>query len=58
MAALSAGERLALSFRLGEEALAAYCAAHGVDRATAIRHLQLRRQAGRQPSKCIAEIIG
>jgi hypothetical protein len=51
-------ERIELALRLGEEALEAFAAAQGVDRATAIRLLQRRRQAGRRPSRCMEEIIG
>lgn len=51
-------ERLELAFRLGEQDLAAYCAAHGVDRDAAVREFQRRRQATRQPSGCVERIIG
>lgn len=51
-------ERIELALRLGEEALEAFAAAQGVDRATAVRLLQRRRQAGRRPSRCMEEIIG
>lgn len=55
---LSLDERLALGFRLGEEGLERFRLANGLDRETAIRILERRRQAGRIPSKCISEIIG
>ncbi len=51
-------ERVQLILRLGERALAVYAQANGVDRETALREFQRRRQAGRRPSKCMSEIIG
>jgi len=51
-------EALAESFRLGELGLSAFQAAQGVDRETAIRLLERRKQQGRVPSKCMSEIIG
>ncbi len=58
MLRLSLDERLALAFRLGEEGLERFRLANGLDRETAIRTLERRRQAGRMPSKCMSEIIG
>ena len=55
---LSFEERLDLIFKLGDEDLALFCQTQGVDRETGIRLLQRRRQAGRQPSKCMSELIG
>lgn len=55
---LSVGERLELAFRLGEESLELFRQANGLDRETAIRLLERRRQAGRAPSKCMSELIG
>jgi hypothetical protein len=55
---LSVQERLDLAFRLGEESLELFRQANGLDRKTAIRLLQRRRQAGRTPSKCMSELIG
>ena len=55
---LSTQERLELAFRLGEESLELFRQANGLDRKTAIRLLQRRRQAGRTPSKCMSELIG
>lgn len=55
---LSPEERLELAFRLGDEGLEAFRQAHGLDRETAIRELQRRRQAGRTPSKCMSDLIG
>lgn len=55
---LSIDERLELAFRLGEEGLEAFRQAHDLDRETAIRVLQRRRQAGRTPSACMSALIG
>jgi len=55
---LSVEERLELALRLGEEGLELFRQANGLDRATALRLLQRRRQAGRRPSKCMSELIG
>ena len=51
-------ERLALAFRLGDEELESFRATHGLDRTTAIRLLERRRQATRQPSACLERLIG
>ena len=51
-------ERMALALRLGERGLEMFRQASGLDRETALRELQRQRQAGRTPSKCIAELIG
>ena len=51
-------ERLELAFRLGDEDLEAFRATHGLDRRTAIRLLERRRQATRQPSACLQRLIG
>jgi phage shock protein A len=56
--ALSVEERLELAFTLGDEGVAAFCAARGVSREEGIRLLQRQRQAGRTPSKCISDLIG
>lgn len=58
MKRLSVEERLELALRLGEEGLELFRQANGLDRETAIRLLQRRRQAGRAPSKCMSELIG
>ena len=55
---LSFEERLEIAFALGEEDLARFCQAQGVDRETGIRLLQRRRQAGRRPSNGMEELIG
>lgn len=51
-------ERVRRVFEMGEVGLEAFRQAQGVDRRTAIRLLQRRRQAGRRPSRCLEEIIG
>jgi hypothetical protein len=51
-------ERLRRIFALGEIGLEAFQKAQGVDRRTAIRLLQRRRQAGRRPSRCMSDLIG
>jgi len=58
MRQLSVQERLDLALHLGEESLELFRQANGLDRKTAIRLLQRRRQAGRRPSKCMSELIG
>ncbi|MFL6197109.1 MAG: hypothetical protein ACJ75H_23185 [Thermoanaerobaculia bacterium] len=55
---LSPQERIELALKLGDEDLATFCQAQGVDRETGLRILQRRRQAGRTPSKCISDLIG
>ncbi|HYO14712.1 MAG TPA: hypothetical protein VE685_16070 [Thermoanaerobaculia bacterium] len=55
---LSLEERIQRSWEAAEIGLEAFRQAQGVDRRTAIRLLQRRRQAGRTPSKCMSEIIG
>jgi hypothetical protein len=51
-------ERIRRVFEMGEIGLEAFRQAQGVDRRTAIRLLQRRRQAGRRPSRCMDELIG
>jgi hypothetical protein len=51
-------ERIRRVFEMGEIGLEAFRQAQGVDRETAIRLLQRRKQAGRRPSKCMDELIG
>jgi hypothetical protein len=57
-ASLPLAERIRRAFELGEIGLEAFRQAQGIDRRTAIRLLQRRRQAGRQPSRCMEELIG
>ena len=55
---MSPAERVELAFRLGDEAIESIRAAHGVDRRTAIRLIERRRQATRRPSACLDRLIG
>lgn len=55
---MTPSERLDLAFRLGEEDIESFRATNGLDRRTAIRLLERRRQATRRPSVCIERIIG
>lgn len=50
--------RVELALKLGDEDLALFCQAQGVDRETGLRLLQRRRQSGRRPSKCMADLVG
>jgi hypothetical protein len=58
MRRLTFPERIELALRLGERGLEVFRQANGLDRETAVRELQRRRQAGRTPSKCMSELIG
>ena len=55
---MSPAERAELAFRLGDEDLESFRATHGLDRRFAIRLLERRRQATRQPSACLERLIG
>ncbi len=55
---MSPAERVELAFRLGDEAIESFRATHGLDRRTAIRLLERRRQATRRPSACLDRLIG
>jgi len=55
---LSVQERIELALRMGDEGVELFRQAKGLDRETAIRLLERRRQAGRTPSKCMSELIG
>jgi hypothetical protein len=55
IAALTVAERVQLALRLGEESLAIYMAAQGVDGDTALRDLRKRNQIGRRRSRCLQE---
>ena len=55
---MSADERLELAFHLGERDLESFRATHGLDRETAERLLERRKQATRQPSACLDRLIG
>ena len=54
-AAMTPAQRVALSERLGEEGLAEYMSAHGLDRAEAVRAIKRSRRVGRPPSRCFDE---
>jgi len=58
LAKLPLEERIRRVFDMGEIGLEAFRQAQGVDRETAIRLLERRKQAGRTPSKCMDELIG
>ena len=55
---MSQAERVELALRLGDEAIESIRAAHGVDRRTAIRLIERRRQTTRRPSACLDRAIG
>jgi hypothetical protein len=52
LCALADAQRVDLALRLGDEDLAAYCAAERLDPGTARQRLRARRQLGRRPSRC------
>ena len=54
--AMTPEERLALSLRLGQQALADYMQTHGVTREEALRVFRRARRAGRRYSRCIEEL--
>jgi hypothetical protein len=58
--ALTPAERVRLAFDLGDRGLDAFRLAHDppLDRASAARVLERRRQAGRRACRCIEELIG
>jgi hypothetical protein len=51
-ASMTPAALLALSERLGEEALAEMMATNGMDRAAALREVRRGRRLGRRPSGC------
>ncbi len=55
---LSAEERVALAFRLGEADLECFRATHGLTRAAALAHFRRQRQQGRRPCRCMLEEAG
>jgi hypothetical protein len=57
LARMTPGERMAEALRLGQEAITAYAAAHGLDREEARRRLKRAAQVGRRPSRVMLEII-
>ncbi len=54
-AKMTAGERVALSERLGEEGLAAFMSANDLDRESALEAIRRSRRIGRKPSACADE---
>ncbi|MXY25769.1 MAG: hypothetical protein F4Y45_14780 [Acidobacteria bacterium] len=55
---MSIPQRVELALRLGERDLESFRATHHLDRATARRLLERRKQATRQPSACLDRLIG
>ena len=47
---MTPAERLALAEKLGEEGLAAFMAANGLDRQSALKAIRRSRRVGRRPS--------
>jgi hypothetical protein len=47
---MSPAEAIALARRLGEQGIAAYMVAHGVDRPTAVARIKATRRLGRRHS--------
>jgi hypothetical protein len=60
LAAVTPSERVALALALGARDLEAFRLAHEppLDPVEAARVLERRRQEGRRPSRCLAELIG
>jgi len=60
LATVTPGERVALALSLGARDLEAFRLAHEppLEPAEAARVLERRRQQGRRPSLCLAELIG
>ena len=52
IATMTPGERVQLTGRLGEEGIAGYMAARGVDRRTAVKQIKATRRLGRPRSVC------
>ncbi|MFN8094854.1 MAG: hypothetical protein U0599_22010 [Vicinamibacteria bacterium] len=57
-ARMTPAERFAEALRLGQVAIAAFAAAHGVTRDEARRRLERTGQAGRRPSVVMRELAG
>jgi hypothetical protein len=55
---MTPAERLAEDLRLGQVAIEAYAAAHGLDRDEARRRLERAGQAGRRPSGVMQGQLG
>jgi hypothetical protein len=56
--ALPPEERLALAFRLGDEAVASLAAARGITHEEAAWLIRRQRRQGRRYSRCIEELEG
>ena len=54
-ARMTPAERVALTERLGEQGLAEYMSANGLDRGEAVKAIKRTRRLGRQPSRCLDE---
>lgn len=55
---MTAVERLAEALSLGQRAIAAYAAAHGLERDAARRELERAAQAGRRRSRVMLDLAG
>jgi cell division inhibitor SulA len=55
---MTPAERLAEALRLGQRDIAAYAAAHGLDRDGARRELERAAQVGRRYSRVMRELAG
>lgn len=51
-ALLAPVERIVLALELGDEAIALYCATHGVSEAAAREAFAVERHRGRRPCRC------
>jgi len=54
-ARMTPAERVALSEKLGEEGLAAFMSANGLDRESALKAIRRSRRVGRRPSSSADE---
>lgn len=54
-ARMTPAERIALTERLGEQGLAEFMSANGLDRAAAVKAIKRLRRVGRRPSRCFDE---
>lgn len=52
---MTPAERFALTERLGQEGLAEFMTASGLDRAEAVAAIRRSRRLGRRPSRCLDE---
>lgn len=58
MLAMTPDDRLALSFRLGDEAIADLARSRGISEEKAAWLIRAQRRAGRRYSRCIEELEG